>query len=143
MTTRSLAVLALASAWLAAGPALAAEPLTQSLPLGSSTAEVTVTYHDDRPTMIACTPEQVAMIGARSLEHLTTLLPVLGARTIARHDPAGSRIAVLLDAACYEGGFMGLGAYGRGDEKIALPYEESTDGMAWGPPKKPLPITGE
>ena len=120
--------------------AQSAEPVVYSTTLRDSTAQVTVTFHSDRDTMLECTPEQVAWIGKRSEEHLTEMLPALEARLFSRHDGPGTLVNVELDAACYEGGFMGLGGYARGDEKIFLAYEESQIGGEWGPaPNEPTP----
>jgi hypothetical protein len=58
----------------------------------------------------------------------------LAARSVGRGDPAGTEVKVELDAACYEGGFMGLAGLARGSEKIQFAYEESTLGGEWGPP---------
>jgi hypothetical protein len=124
-----------ALALLLAGPAAAQsfDPYVYSVPLRDSTAQVTVTFHADKAQMVACTPEQVAWIGKRSEEHLTEMLPALEARLFSRHDGPGTLVNVEFDAACYDGGFMGLGGYSRGDEKIFLAYEESTLGGEWGP----------
>lgn len=133
---------ALAALALLGGSALAqsVEPYVHSVPLRDSTAQVTVTFHADRDTMEACTPEQVEWIGKRSEEHLTEMLPALEARLFSRHDKPGTLVNVELDAACYDGGFMGLGGYARGDEKIFLAYEESQVGGEWGPaPNEPTP----
>ena len=140
MTRPAPAVLALAL--LAAAPALAIEPFTQSTDVRNGKAELTITFHEDKPTMVACTPEQAKMIEDRAATHLTDWLPVLGARLVARHAASGTVLKVLLDAACFEGGIMALTGVGRGDEKITLAYEESTDGKVWGPPKRRT-ITGE
>jgi hypothetical protein len=128
--------------FLAAGSATAQslDPFVYSTPLRDSTAQVTVTFHADKAQMVACTPEQVAWIGERSKEHLTEMLPALEARLFSRHDAPGTLVNVEFDAACYEGGFMGLGGYSRGDEKIYLAYEESQLGGEWGPaPNEPTP----
>jgi hypothetical protein len=116
------------------------EPFTKSVPLDHSTATVTVAFHDDVAPMVTCTADQAASIGARAAERLEELLPVLYAHLLAKKLPQGTDMQVLLDAACYEGGIMGLGGYGRGEEKITLAYEESTDGKEWGPMKR-MPIT--
>lgn len=138
-----LAVLAAASATTVACAAGNPDPFTKSVPIDHSTATVLVDFHDDQPPMVDCTPEQAASIGARAAERLDELLPVLYARMRAKKTPEGSDIQILLDAACYEGGIMGLGGYGRGDEKITLAYEESTDGKEWGPMKRtPIKIVG-
>ena len=63
--------------------------------------------------MVDCTPEQVDWIGKRSEEHLTEMLPALEARLFSRHDAPGTVVNVELDAACYDGGFMGLGGYAK------------------------------
>lgn len=138
MTRRLIAALTAATLTLALSPAAAAqEDFTHSLELRNGQVELIVTYHDDRETMVTCTPDQHAAIGARSIERVTALLPALNARLISRKDPDGTTIEVLLDAACYEGGIMGLGGYGRGDERIAMVYEETTDPEAgWGPPEE-------
>jgi hypothetical protein len=116
------------------------DPFVHSVPLRDSTAQVTVTFHADKAQMVACTPEQVAWIGERSKEHLTEMLPALEARLFSRHDGPGTQVNVELDAACYEGGFMGLGGFARGDEQIFLAYEESLLGGEWGPaPNEPTP----
>lgn len=134
----ALAFVPLFSAASAAAQTL--EPYTHSVPLRDSTAMVTVTFHGDKSGMVECTPEQVEWIGQRSEEYLTELLPVLEARLYSRHDEPGTVVNVELDAACYEGGFMGLGGYARGDEKIVLAYEESLLGGEWGPaPNEPTP----
>ncbi len=135
LTHRLLAALPLALL-ATAGPALAVDPFTASVPVRDGTAEVSVTFHDDRATMVTCTKEQADIIGARALERLTELLPVLSARLVSKGGGPGAKLEVLLDAACYEGGIMALGAYGKGEEKIRLAYEESTDGKEWGPPKR-------
>jgi hypothetical protein len=132
----------LALAVLGATPALAIEPFTQSTDVRNGKAELTVTFHEDKPTMVACTPEQAKMIGDRAGVHLKDWLPVVGARLVSRHSAPGSVVAVLLDAACFEGGIMALAGVGRGEEKFTLAYEESTDGKAWGPMKRKT-ITGD
>jgi hypothetical protein len=125
---------------LVTGAALAQDPFTYSTPIRDSTAQVTVTFHADRDTMVECTPEQIAWIGKRSEEHLTEMLPALEARLFSRHDPAGTLINVELDAACYDGGFMGLGGYAKGKDAIYLAYEESLIDGEWGPaPNEPTP----
>jgi hypothetical protein len=131
---------ALLLAPLLAGAALAQDPYVHSVPLRDSTAQVTVTFHADRDTMVECTAEQINWIGKRSEEHLTEMLPALEARLFSRHDPAGTLINVELDAACYEGGFMGLGGYAKGKDAIFLAYEESLLEGEWGPaPNEPTP----
>lgn len=125
---------------MGASGVLAQEAFTHSVPIGKATAELTVDFHDESETMVTCTPEQVEKIGARGVERLTTLLPALNARVLSRHDPDGTVVRVLLDAACYEGGIMGMGGYGRGEEKIALAYEEARIEGEWGPPiEEPAP----
>jgi hypothetical protein len=132
----------LALAVLGVTPALAIEPFTQSTDVRNGKAELTITFHQDKPMMVACTPEQARMIEDRAGVHITEWLPVLGARLVARDAPDGSVVKVLLDAACFEGGIMALAGVGRGDEKITLRYEESTDGKEWGPMKRKT-ITGD
>jgi hypothetical protein len=142
LSHRRLAVLIFAAAPFAAFATHGAEaPFTHTEPLEGSTLQVTVDFHEDHAKMVPCTPEQAAAIGARAVEHLTELEPVLRARIIARHTEPGSVVKVLLDAACYDGGIMALGGSGRGDEKIALPYEEATDGSDWGAMKRSPTIT--
>lgn len=140
MTRRPLAALALTlvvSTTAAVASAESPPPFTKSVPLDHSTATLTVDFHDDQPTMVPCTPEQAASIAARAAERLEELLPVLYARMLAKKLPEGSDVQVLLDAACYDGGIMGLAGYGRGEEKIRLAYEESKDGEEWGPLRRP------
>lgn len=134
MIRRFVPVLAVATL-LGAGSAAAQSvaPYVHSVPLLDSTAQVTVTFHTSKATMVACTPEQVEWIGKRSQEHLTRMLPALEARLFSRRDPAGTLVNVEFDAACYEGGYMGLGGYAKGDEKIFLAYEESLLDGEWGP----------
>ena len=132
--TKATALLALAM--LGASPALALEPFTQSTPVRNGSAQLTITFHEDTPTMVACTPEQAQMIEARAGTHLTDWLPVFGARLVARKAADGAVFQVLLDAACFDGGIMALTGVGRGDEKITLAYEEATDGKTWGPAKR-------
>ncbi len=112
------------------------EPFVGSLPLRDYTAELTIDFHDDKATMVPCTLEQVSMIGARGMERLEELLPAIGARLVGRKAAAGESVQVLLDAACYQDGIMGLGGYGRGEEEVTLAYEESTDGETWGPARR-------
>jgi hypothetical protein len=134
----AVAVLALLSASAAA--AQSTKPYEHSMPLRDSTAKLTVTFHADRDTMVECTPEQVDWIGKRSEEHLTEMLPALEARLFSRHDAPGTVVNVELDAACYDGGFMGLGGYAKGEDAIVLAYEESVIGGEWGPaPNEPTP----
>ena len=110
----AVAILALLGASAAA--AQSTKPYEHSVPLRDSTAKLTVTFHADRDTMVECTPEQVDWIGKRSEEHLTEMLPALEARLFSRHDAPGTVVNVELDAACYDGGFMGLGGYAKGDD---------------------------
>ncbi len=119
-----------------AGSAIAQDPFTQDVPLGKGTARVVVDFHDDHEAMVACSPEQIEWIGAHGIEKLTAILPVLNARLMSRRDPPGTTVEVLLDAACYDGGIMGMAGYGRGEEKIAMAYEESTLGGEWAPPAR-------
>lgn len=126
-------------ALLAGGSAAAAQspaPFTYSLPLRDGTATLTVNFHTEKGTMVACTPEQVAWIGKRSQEHLTEMVPALEARMFSRHDKPGTVLNIDLDAACYDNGFMGLGGFARGTEAIVLGYEESKLGGDWGPFKQ-------
>lgn len=118
------------------GTAAAQQPeFTHSVPVRNATAELHIAFHaaGEGEGIVDCTSEQRDWIGKRGVEHLTTISPALAARVVSRKDPAGTVVAVDLDAACYEGGVMGLGGFGRGSEAILMPYEESTLGGEWGP----------
>lgn len=140
MITRILPAAALFALFAGGVAAQSPDPIEHAVPLRDSTAKVTVTFHSSRDTMVECTPEQVEWIGKRSEEHLTEMLPVLEARLFSRHDEPGTVVNVELDAACYDGGFMGLGGYAKGLDAIFLAYEESVIGGEWGPaPNEPTP----
>ena len=138
MTVHRLVGLAVAVAALSSvAPASAQDDAVSTLPLrNDSSAQITVTFHDDRETMVTCTPEQVASIEERSVERTEAIVPALNARLVSRKDDAGTVVEVLLDAACYDGGIMGLGGFGRGDENILMAYEEATEpGGDWARPE--------
>jgi hypothetical protein len=123
------------------GTAAAQPEFVHSVPVRNATAELHIAFHalGEGEGIVDCTAEQREWISKRGVEHLTTISPALAARVVSRKDPAGTVIAVDLDAACYEGGMMGLGGFGRGKEAILMPYEESTLGGEWGPAENPPP----
>lgn len=123
-------------ALLGAGAASAAaeDAFTYELTVRNITEQLIITYRVGKETMLACTPEQRGQIEARGIERLNEMSKALFARSLGRGDPAGTTVKVELDAACYEGGFMGLAGLGRGAEKIEFPYEEKKLGGEWGPP---------
>jgi hypothetical protein len=134
MKTRVLSLIAV-STLMAVGAASAAaqDEFTHELKVRDITEQLVISFHAEAEKMVPCTPEQRDWIGQRGIERLTTMSKALVARSVGRGDPDGKVLKVELDAACYEGGFMGLAGLGRGDEKILFPYEESVLEGEWGP----------
>lgn len=117
-----------------AASAAAEDEFIYDLAIRNLTEKLVISFHSDKDTMVACTEAQRAAIGARGIERLTTMSKALAARSVGRGDPPGTTLTVELDAACYEGGFMGLAGLARGAEKIQFSYEEALLGGEWGPP---------
>jgi hypothetical protein len=132
MTTKILTLIAIALAGTSTASA-AAQDFTHELTVRDYTEQLVISFHEDGEKMIPCTEEQRDWIGKRGIERFTTMSKALGARAVGRGDADGTVLKVELDAACYEGGFMGLAGLGRGAEKIAFPYEESVLEGEWGP----------
>jgi hypothetical protein len=133
MTTKTLTLFAFAALLASPAASAAQEDFVHDLKVRDITEQLVIAFHEGAERMLPCTPEQRDWIGKRGVERLETMSLALHARSLGRGDPDGTVVKVELDAACYEGGFMGLAGLGRGAEKILFPYEESLIDGEWGP----------
>ena len=133
MKTTLLSLIAATLLTAGAASAAAEDDFVHELKVRDFTEQLVISFHDGAERMLPCTPAQRDWIGKRGVERLTTMSKALSARAVGRGDADGTVLKVELDAACYEGGFMGLAGLGRGAEKILFPYEESVIDGDWGP----------